>query len=84
MAIDNTNKRRSAQNLPWFVICPAPDGTISRADRELVAGYYCGIPAAGATIITIEKMLLSLTGGDVNTKEDVVETISASSLGWTG
>jgi len=46
MAIDNTNKRRSAQNLPWFVIYPAPDGTISTTDRELIAGFYCGILAS--------------------------------------
>ena len=46
MAIDTTNKRRSAQNLPWFVICPTPDGTVSTADRELIAGFYCGIPAS--------------------------------------
>ena len=62
MAIDSANKRRSAQNLPWFIICPAPDGTVSTADRELVAGYYCGIPARPLTVLQTDDLdIVSLT-----------------------
>jgi len=62
MAIDDTNKRRSAQNLPWFIICPAPDGTVSAADRELIAGYYCGILASSLAYLQTDDLdMISLT-----------------------
>lgn len=37
MAIDSANKRRSCISLP-----PAPDSSISKADRLQIAGLYCG------------------------------------------
>ena len=62
MAIDTASKRKSAQNLPWFVIGPSPDGTVSTADRELIAGYYCGIPASSLAVLQTDDLdMVSLT-----------------------
>ncbi len=49
MAIDTENKRRSA--LGWFVL-PAPDGTISDADRQHKVWKYSGIAATVAAAPT--------------------------------
>jgi hypothetical protein len=51
--LDNTSKRRSSVQILMTPILapPAPDGTISQADRQHIAWTYSGIlaaqPAAG-------------------------------------
>jgi len=56
MAIDTVNKRRSAHNLPWCVIGPVPDVDISTADRQLIAGFYNGIPATSLIVLPTEHL----------------------------
>lgn len=49
MAIDSENKRRSTHGyIPWCLLLPIPDGTISEADRYSVSGLYSGV--AGWTV----------------------------------
>ncbi len=56
MAIDTENKRRSVANWLRFIL-PVPDGSISKADREHAAGFYCGIPAG----MPVSTKILDLT-----------------------
>jgi hypothetical protein len=48
MALDTRDKRLSAINIgcPWRGNLPTPDGSISAADRLIVAFLYSGIAAA--------------------------------------
>ena len=50
MAIDSEDKRRSATQMPWFIITHEPDGAIDEAiERAHITGMYEGIaPAAPA------------------------------------
>ncbi len=62
MAIDSENKRRSVAN--WIChIPPVPDNSISAADREHVAGIYCGIEAGSSKIPVLLYLTLSNLGG---------------------
>lgn len=47
--LDTRAKRASSMNLmkPYALDLPAPDGTISKADRQHGAWDYNGIPASG-------------------------------------
>lgn len=47
MALDSRNRRASALGigLAALVVLPAPDGTITQADRQHVAFCYAGIEA---------------------------------------
>ena len=45
MTIDSEDKRRSASNWGLWIL-PVPDGTISGADKQHVAGFYRGIAAS--------------------------------------
>jgi hypothetical protein len=49
MALDSRQKRAGALlGMPWMVITPIADGTISGADRQMVADVYPGILAGEA------------------------------------
>jgi len=48
MSIDSRDKRAAAisAGIPFIVIAPLADGTISAADRQMMADVYPGIAAA--------------------------------------
>lgn len=48
--LDTTSKRRSGQQqMQAFVLAPpAPDGSLTKPDRQHIAMYYSGIAAASA------------------------------------
>lgn len=63
--IDSREKRASAIGLmrPWMLVLPAPDGTISQADRQQVDFSYSGIlsgafvpPALITYIMTVTEV----------------------------
>ncbi len=49
MAIDSETKRRAAisAGIPFIVLMPVSDGTISAADRQMMADVYPGVTVAG-------------------------------------
>ena len=62
--IDTAEKRRSAiatRRLPWFrrFAIPAPDSTISQADRQTVAFCYGGV-LAGAAVADTPSLCIDL------------------------
>jgi len=61
MAIDSRDKRAAAisAGIPFIVITPLADGTISAADRQMIADVYVGIPAgaAGETMHGMMRMI---------------------------
>lgn len=58
MAIDSREKRAAAimAGIPFIVITPLADGTISKADRAHIAHVYPGIEA-GAAFETMYGMM---------------------------
>ncbi len=60
MAVDSRAKRQSAHRAAntWGRILPNPDGTVARADRQHVLGYYGGI--AVAVILAARSQIASV------------------------
>ena len=55
MAIDTRDKRASATNFILTRMVPLADGGLNQADREQVAGFYCGIAAGVPPAVTPRK-----------------------------
>lgn len=57
MALDSREKRAGALlGMPWMVLTPIADGTISAADRQMVADVYPGILAGEAVVSAGENI----------------------------
>ena len=60
MALDSREKRAGALlDMPWMVITPIADGTISGADRQMVANVYPGI-SAGAPVVSAAEVMFGM------------------------
>lgn len=63
MAIDSREKRAAAisAGIPFIVIAPLADGSISAADRQMMADVYPGIaagePEIGETMYGMMRMI---------------------------
>jgi hypothetical protein len=68
MAIDSREKRAMAiaAGIPFIVITPLADGTISAADRQQLADVYPGVsvgaeqPSQGDNIIGMARMIRTI------------------------
>ena len=66
MAIDSETKRRAAisAGIPFIVMTPVADGSISAADRQMMADVYPGIsagaPVTGDIIFGMVKVIRTI------------------------
>lgn len=64
MAIDSRDKRASAIGLAlaWARTAPVPDGTLSAADRQHIAGAYRGIDIGNVVAFALAGRLRATDG----------------------
>jgi hypothetical protein len=55
---DSEDKRRSAINMPPFVVAPVPDGTIDANDRIQATWWYSGLGAQTPVYAQATRFLL--------------------------
>ena len=62
MAIDTENKRRSMMSLPWDIIFPVPDGSITTADKRHLLGLYRDVSTADEGLPSYSIIITDLSG----------------------